>query len=142
MAPDHVLGHVTPGRRENHLLALTPLDEPIGLEALQHLPDRGARDAEQLGHSGRQRRGLPRDRAVLPDRKREEVDRLEIDVDRMTLSHRRRFYPARTGRTRTTGAVSPFDAKPSYYSGLVARFASIYPLVTTRSLARPFTYAG
>ena len=66
---------------------LAALDEPFGLEPLEHLARRGARDAEHLGHPRRQRgraRGL---RTVLADREREEVDRLEVLVDGMSLRH-------------------------------------------------------
>ena len=54
-------------------------------------------------------------RLVLADRKREEVDRLEIVVDRVPSRHVRDDFT-------------------------VARFASVVPLVSARALAHPFTY--
>ena len=74
-------------RGEDRLLLLAALDEPVGLEALQHLAGGGARDAEHLGDAGRDRRRAGRG-PVLPDREREEVDRLEVLVDRMSLRAR------------------------------------------------------
>ena len=41
---------------EHRLLVLAALDEPLGLEPLQHLAGRGARDAEHLGHARGERR--------------------------------------------------------------------------------------
>ena len=38
-----------PAGGEDRLLVLAALDEPLGLEPLQHLARRGARDAEHLG---------------------------------------------------------------------------------------------
>jgi len=45
---------------------------------------------------------------------------------------RKRTRPAAPTRRRRVGG--------RHYSGRVPRFASVYPLVTTRALARPFTY--
>ena len=84
MLADDALGPLDADRRQDRLLVLAPLDEPVGLEPLQHLPGRGARDAEHLGDARgdriRRRRG-----PVLADREREKVDRLEVLVDRMSL---------------------------------------------------------
>ena len=63
---------------------LAALDEPLGLEPLQHLARRGARDAEHLGHARRDG-DEPVGRPVLADREGEEIDRLEVLVDRMSL---------------------------------------------------------
>ena len=52
------------GRREDRLLVLAALDEPLGLEPLQHLAGRGARDAEHL----RDPRGDRRRRPVVAGR--------------------------------------------------------------------------
>ena len=65
-------------------LLLAALDEPLGLEPLQHLAGGGARDAEHLRHAGRDRGRAGRG-PVLADREREEVDRLEVLVDRVAL---------------------------------------------------------
>ena len=46
---DDALGPLDAGRRQDRLLLLAALDEPVGLEPLQHLAGRGARDAEHLG---------------------------------------------------------------------------------------------
>ena len=58
---DAVLAHDLPRplgarRREDRLLVLAALDEPVGLEALQHLAGRRARDAEHLGDARGERR--------------------------------------------------------------------------------------
>ena len=60
---------------------LAALDQPFGLEPLQHLPGRRARDAEHLGHPDGDGRQAVRHRPVLADREGEEVDRLEVLVD-------------------------------------------------------------
>ena len=67
--------------REQRLLVLAAPDEALLLEPLQHLAGRGARDAEHLGDAGRERGGGTARRAVLADREREEVDRLQVLVD-------------------------------------------------------------
>ena len=45
-----------PGLGQDRLLVLAALDEPFGLEPLQHLAGRRARDAEHLGDARRERR--------------------------------------------------------------------------------------
>ena len=90
---DAVLAHdslraLAAGRRQQRLLVLAALDQPFALEPLQHLAGRGARDAEHLGHARRERRRAAAQRSVLADRKREEVDRLEVLVDGVALRHR------------------------------------------------------
>ena len=87
------LGALDAGIREDRLLLLAALDEPVRLEPLQHLPGRGARDTEHLRHPRGDRRGARR-RAVLADREGEEVDRLQVLVDGMPRGHRRGLYPA------------------------------------------------
>ncbi len=72
---------IGPGGREDRLLVPAALDEPFGLEPLQHLPGRGTRDVEHLGHARGDRLAAARHRLVLPDREREEVDRLQVLVD-------------------------------------------------------------
>ena len=84
---DDPLGALAPRLREQRLLVLAPLDQPLALEPLQHLPGRRPRDAEHLGHSRGQGRRPASERPVLADRKGEEVDRLEVLVDRMSLRH-------------------------------------------------------
>ncbi len=71
---------------EDRLLLLAALDEPVCLEALQHLAGGRPGDAEHLRHP-RGDRGRAGGRAVLPDREREEVDRLEVLVDAVTGCH-------------------------------------------------------
>ena len=71
-----------PGLGQDRLLALAALDEPFRLEPLQHLAGRRARDAEHLGDPRRERRQRRALRVVLADREREEVDRLQVLVDR------------------------------------------------------------
>jgi hypothetical protein len=81
---DDPLGPLDPGRRQDRLLVLAPLDEPFGLEALQHLPGRCPGDAEHLGNP-RGDRIRRRRRPVFADREGQKVDRLEVLVDRMSL---------------------------------------------------------
>jgi hypothetical protein len=78
---------LAPGGSEDRLLVLAALDEALGLQALQHLAGRGPGDAEHLGHPRRQRRRALGLRPVLADGEGEEVDRLEVFVDGMTLGH-------------------------------------------------------
>ena len=78
------LGPLAARLGQDRLLALAALDEPLRLEPLQHLAGRRARDAEHLGDAGRERRQLAALRVVLADRERQEVDRLEVLVDRMS----------------------------------------------------------
>ena len=73
-----------PRRGEDRLLLVAALDEAVGLEPLQHLPGGRARDAEHLGHA-RGDRGRPGRGPVLADREGEEVDRLEVLVDRVAV---------------------------------------------------------
>src|SRR6185437_6220194 len=79
-----LLGPLAPDGCEQRLLVLATFDETLGLEPLQHLAGRRARDAEHLGDPRRERRQSGVDRPVLADRKRQEVDRLEVLVDGMT----------------------------------------------------------
>jgi hypothetical protein len=81
------LGALPARRRQQGLLVLAALDQPFALEPLQHLPGRCARDAEHLGHTRGERGGAAAERPVLPDREGEEVDRLEVLVDRVALRH-------------------------------------------------------
>ena len=99
---DPVLAHdllrpLGPRGGEDRLLLLATLDETLGLEPLEHLTRRRARDAEHLRHAccdrGRTRRG-----PVLADREGEEVDGLEIVVDRMPVCLRHRVSLERPGR--------------------------------------------
>ena len=83
-----------PGRGEDRLLVLAALDEPLGLEPLQHLAGRGARDAEHLGDARGESGAAGRLRPVLADREGEEVDRLQVFVDAVARRHRGRSYPA------------------------------------------------
>jgi hypothetical protein len=69
---------------QDRLLVLAALDEPLGLEALQHLAGRGPRDAEHLGHARRDRGRVVRVGPVLADREGEEIDRLQVLVDAVT----------------------------------------------------------
>ena len=90
---------------------LAALDEPFRLEPLQHLAGRRARDAEHLGDPRRERRQVGLVRPVLADREREEVDRLQVFVDRVTLRHRtgivsRRRCPRRPRGHRRRGVRS------------------------------------
>ena len=95
---------------------LAALDEAVGLEPLQHLACRCAGHAEHVRDADGERRRALRHRPVLADREGEEVDRLEVVVDGVSLRH--------------ATILS------------VARYASVFPLVTARALARPFTYLG
>ena len=90
---------------------------PVALEPLEHLARRRARDAEHVGDADGERRRSLRVRAVLPDRERQEIDRLEIVVDECAPAaiSGDRFYPC-PGSPRS------------------------YPLVSARAVARPFTY--
>ena len=55
------LGELAALRRQDRLLLLAALDQALGLEALQHLAGRGARDAEHVGDAdGERRRALRR----------------------------------------------------------------------------------
>jgi hypothetical protein len=92
--PAHdALGPGAAGLRQERLLALPALDEAVGLEPLEHLAGRRARDAEHLGDT-RGERGRPGAvRGVLTDRKGEEIDRLEVLVDGVTVGHLRLYCP-------------------------------------------------
>ena len=59
-----VAGAFGAGGGQDRLLVLSALDEPVGLEPLQHLAGRRARDTEHLGDARRERRGARRLRAV------------------------------------------------------------------------------
>ena len=52
---DDAVRALDPLRREDRLLLLAALDEAVGLEPLQHLAGRRARDAEHLGDARRDR---------------------------------------------------------------------------------------
>jgi hypothetical protein len=82
MLADHLPRPLGAGLGEEGLLVLAALHEAVGLQALQHLPGGRPRDAEHLGNPRGDRLRRPRPgRAVLADREREEVDRLEVLVD-------------------------------------------------------------
>ncbi|HEX6489984.1 MAG TPA: adenylate/guanylate cyclase domain-containing protein [Gaiellaceae bacterium] len=89
---DDLLGAFAPARGQDRLLLLAALDQALGLEALQHLAGRGPGDAEHLGDAGGERGVSGRAGAVLPDRKGEEVDRLQVLIDRMSLRHGAQLY--------------------------------------------------
>ena len=74
------LGPFDAARRQDRLLLLAALDEALGLEALQHLAGGRPRDAEHLGDTGCDRVGRGGG-AILADREREKVDRLEVLID-------------------------------------------------------------
>jgi hypothetical protein len=78
----HVLRALASALGEQRLLPRAALDQPLGLEPLQHLPGRRAGHAEHLGNARRERKRAP-GRRVLADRKGEKVDRLQIVVDGM-----------------------------------------------------------
>ena len=84
-----------PGGGEDRLLVLAALDQALGLEPLQHLAGRRARDAEHLGDPRGDRVRAGR-RAVLADREGEEVDRLEVVVDRVPVPVRHAAESSRT----------------------------------------------
>ena len=92
---DDLLGPLPPLLGEQRLLVLAAPDEPLLLEALEHLSRGRARDAEHLGDACRERGRAAGLRAVLADRKGEEVDRLQVLVDRVARGHRRFEYSAR-----------------------------------------------
>ena len=80
---DDPLGALDPGLGQDRLLLLAALDETLGLEPLQHLAGRRARDAEHVGDARGDRRRAAGVGLVLADRKGEEVDRLEVFVHRV-----------------------------------------------------------
>ena len=82
-----LLGPRAAGLGQDRLLVLAALDEPVGLEPLQHLARRSAGDAEHLGHARGERRRRRVLGVVLADREREEVDRLQVFVDRVPDRH-------------------------------------------------------
>ena len=84
---DDALGALAAARREERFLARAALDQAFGLEALQHLAGRRARDMQHLGHARGERGRSGALRRVLADREREEIDRLQVLVDRVTLRH-------------------------------------------------------
>ena len=84
---DDPAGPLGSGLGQDRLLVLAALDEPLGLEPLQHLARGRPRDPEHFCHAGRQRGRAGSLRPVLADREGEEVDRLEVLVDGMTLAH-------------------------------------------------------
>ena len=152
------LGALDAGLGEDRLLLLAALDEALRLEPLEHLAGGRARHAEHL-RDARRDRALAR-RPVLADREREEVDHLEVLVDRMPVRRPLRRHPTRrrwawyagsSGRglcprpTKHAALQSgrgqahvPATSGPEYARRMP--LASVYPLVSTRSLARPFTY--
>ena len=111
-----------PGRGQERLLVVAALDEPFGLEPLQHLACRCPRDAEHLGHARGDRRRGARVGPVLADREGEEVDRLEVLVDRMSLTLRHAVSLAGRGRADPRSSCSP-----------VCSTRSVCPVVRTRS---------
>ena len=111
-----------PAGRQDRLLLLAALDEPLGLEPLEHLAGGGARDAEHLGDARRDR--ALAGGAVLADREGEEVDHLEVLVDRVPVArHRRRVYPgpARGVVAGREYAARPCRSRPSTRSSRPAR---------------------
>ena len=80
---DDALGPLAAALGEQRLLLLAALDQALGLEPLQHLAGRGARDVEHLGDARGEGRGAGAVRRVLADREGEEVDRLEVLVYRV-----------------------------------------------------------
>ena len=87
--PDDALCPLAPRPGQDRLLVLAPLDQPLLLEALQHLSGGGAGDAEHLGDARRERGRAGGRRPVLADREGEEPDRLQVFVDRVPLGHDR-----------------------------------------------------
>ena len=81
------LGPLPARRRQDRLLVLAALDEPVLLEPLEHLAGGRPGDAEHLRDARGERRRARRRRPVLADREGEEPDRLEVFVDRVTLGH-------------------------------------------------------
>src|SRR3989304_10641825 len=65
-----------------------PFDQTAGPQSLQHLAGGSSRNAEHVGDSHCEGRRAARLRPVLADRKREEVDGLQVVVDRVS-SHLR-----------------------------------------------------
>src|SRR5437868_2446644 len=84
---DDPLRALPPGLGEERLLALAALDQALGLEPLEHLAGRRPRDMQHLRHARCQGRRARPTRGVLADRKREEIDRLEVLVDGVALRH-------------------------------------------------------
>ena len=108
---DDALGAHGSGRGQERLLVVAALDEPFGLEPLQHLAGRRPRDAEHLGHTRGDRRRAAGVGPVLADRKGEEVDRLEVLVDRMSLSLRHAVSLAARGRADPRSSCSPVSRR-------------------------------
>ena len=78
---DDPLRALDPGVGQDRLLLLAALDEPFGLEPLQHLAGGCTRDTEHVGNArGDRGRGV-RIGPVLADREGEEVDRFQVLVD-------------------------------------------------------------
>src|SRR5437879_5300410 len=84
---------LAPLRGQQRLLVLTAFDQTVALEPLEHLAGRGPRDAEHLRHARGERRRAAAERPVLADREGEEVDRLEVFVDGVTLRHLETILP-------------------------------------------------
>ena len=105
---DHQLRPRDSGLGQECLLVLATFDEPFGFQPLQHLTGGCSRDAEHLGHPGGDRRRRVRIGPVLADREGEEIDRLQILVDRMSLTLRHRVSLA--ARVRADSSSSPSSA--------------------------------
>src|SRR4029450_12983262 len=60
---------------------------PPARDPLDHFPCRRARNPEHLRDTGRERRRTRALRRILADRKRQEVDRLEVLVDGVSVGH-------------------------------------------------------
>jgi hypothetical protein len=84
---DNALCAFAAARGEERFLAGAALDQAFGLEPLQHLAGRGARDVKHLGYARGERGRAGALRRVFADRERKEIDRLQVLVDRVTLRH-------------------------------------------------------
>ena len=92
VAPDHLLRARGARGRQHELAPAAALEQALGGEPLEHLADGRARDAERLGDARRDRR-RSLGRLVDADRGDEDVDRLQVVVDRVSvrLAHRCRI---------------------------------------------------
>ena len=108
VATDHVFGGLLARLGQDCLFALTALHQALVLEALHHLADGRLGHAQHLGDACRKRRLITDHRPILAHGKSQEVDRLEVVVDRVAVdAHRERIYPwSATTPAGMAGSVS------------------------------------
>src|SRR5581483_5893964 len=120
---------------------------PRGLRRPREHPQRAARDGRRLArdalprHPGRRRHEAGADRLPLPRTGGDDVRAPRLQR-RHEHRHRRLQRRRRLARAARDGADALVEAHPrrAGEGSRVTAYASVYPLVTARALARAFTY--